>query len=341
VSAPGTPLLQVRDLRLSFPAASGDPTRIEVLRGVDLDLAPGEIVGIAGESGSGKTQLLLAMLGLNGAAARLRGSVRYRDEELLGQSAAQLNRTRGARIAMVFQDPATALNPYLSIGRQLTEVVRVHRGLDVREAERRAIEILEAVQISDAPRRLRQYAHELSGGMRQRVTLAMALIGQPQVLLADEPTTSLDVTVQAQILALLRELRARTGVAILLVTHDMGVIAALADRVAVMYAGSVIERAPVEALFAQPLHPYSEALQSCVPRLDGPALQRLASIAGAPPDPARLAPGCAFAPRCAYRLDLCEHIAPTLREAAPGHWKACHHEGVLAGVRAAASEAAA
>lgn len=330
-------LLEIRELAIGYPAAThsvaradaAGPACVEVVRGVNLDLAAGEILGIAGESGSGKTQLLLALLGLSGAGARLHGSIRYRGQELLGAPAAQLNRTRGTRIAMVFQDPLTALNPYLTIGRQLTEVLLVHRRMDKREAQRRATAMLEAVHIADAARRLRQYPHELSGGLRQRVTLAMALMAEPEVLLADEPTTSLDVTVQSQILALLRELRERTGVAIVLVTHDMGVIADLADRVAVMYAGTVVEQACVEALFADPRHPYSEALQYCVPRLDGPLPLRLASIPGLPPDPAALPPGCPFAPRCAYRLPVCDRSAPRMLEVAPGHWKACHYEGPL------------
>lgn len=337
-------LLQIRALSASYPLAPRSAARtgpaglryIEVLRGVDLDIGAGEILGIAGESGSGKTQLLLAILGLSGAGARLCGSIRYRGEELLGLPATQLNRTRGARIAMVFQDPLTALNPHLTIGRQLTEVLEVHRRTGRRDAKRRALEMLEAVHVGDAAHRLRQYPHELSGGLRQRVTLAMALMAEPQVLLADEPTTSLDVTVQSQILALLRELRDRTGVAIVLVTHDMGVIAELADRVAVMYAGSVIEQAPVEALFADPRHPYSEALQSCVPQLEGPLPLSLATIPGLPPDPAALPPGCPFAPRCAYRFEACDRSAPALVEAAPRHWKACHYEGPLGRLRAAA-----
>jgi oligopeptide transport system ATP-binding protein len=337
-------VLQIRSLSLSYPAAarSARPAgrdlrrRIEVLRGVDLDLSAGEILGIAGESGSGKTQLLLAVLGLNGTAARLRGSVRYRGEELLHLPPTRLNRTRGARIAMVFQDPLTALNPYLTVGQQLTEVLRVHRRAGARDAQRRAIAMLEAVQIADAARRLRQYPHQLSGGMRQRVTLAMALIAEPEVLLADEPTTSLDVTVQSQILALLKELRDRTGVAIVLVTHDMGVIAELADRVAVMYAGTLVEQAPVEVLFTEPRHPYSEALQYCIPRLDGPTPRHLLSIPGLPPDPAALPPGCPFAPRCTYRSGICERSAPLMVEVAPGHWKACHYEEPLGRLRSAA-----
>jgi len=323
----GKPLLCLRDLSVSFPAADG--TQVPVVQGVDLDLAPGEIVGLAGESGAGKTQLLLSILGLNEPRARLHGSVRYRGRELLGLPARELNAVRGARIAMVFQDPASALNPYLRIGQQLLEVLRFHGGVGGREARERACELLEAVQISDPKRRLRQYPHELSGGMRQRVVIAMALMASPEILLADEPTTALDVTVQAQLLQLLLRLRERHGIALLLVTHDMGVIAELADRVAVMYAGRIVERAGVDALFAQPRHPYTEALRSCVPRLDGPAAQRLASIPGAPPDPAALPAGCAFAPRCAYRLAACDERVPALREAAPAHWSACHYQEPL------------
>jgi len=325
------PLLRLERVSVSYPAPAGT---VQAVRSVDLALDSGEILGIAGESGSGKTQLMLSILGLNGPRARLSGSVRYRGRELLGLATTQLNEVRGARVAMVFQDPATALNPYMTIGRQLAEVLQVHRGASAREARERALEMLEAVQVGDARRRLRQYPHELSGGMRQRAVIAMALMASPEILLADEPTTALDVTVQSQILQLLRELREQRGIAILLVTHDMGVIAELADRVAVMYAGRVVEQAGVEALFAAPRHPYSEALQYCVPRLDGPAAQQLASIAGAPPDPAALPPGCAFAPRCPYRMAICETYSPPLLEASAGHWKACHYEQPLGRLRA-------
>lgn len=320
------PLLQLEDISVSYPTASGS---VQAVRGVTLTLRGGEILGIAGESGSGKTQLMLSILGLNGPRAQLSGSVLYRGQELLGLRPAELNKVRGARIAMVFQDPATALNPYVTIGQQLGEVMRVHAGASAREARERAIEMLEAVQVGDPRRRLRQYPHELSGGMRQRVVIAMALMGAPEVLLADEPTTALDVTVQAQILQLLRELREQRGIAILLVTHDMGVIAELADRVAVMYAGRVVEQTGVEELFAAPRHPYSEALQFCVPRLEGSASHRLPSIPGSPPDPAALPTGCAFAPRCAYRMAICDTESPQLVETSTGHWKACCYEQPL------------
>ncbi len=322
--------LRIRGLSVSYPSERG---RIEAVRNVDVDVAAGEFLGIVGESGSGKTQLLLSILGLSAPRAELRGSIRYRDQELLGLAAAGLNRVRGDRISMVFQDPMTALNPYLRIGRQITEVLRVHRGASAREAESRAIEMLESVHIPEAARRLRQYPHELSGGMRQRVMIAMALIAEPEVLLADEPSTALDVTVQAQILSLFQELRARTGTAVVLVTHDLGVIAEVADRVAVMYAGRIIEQAPVHALFAMPRHPYTEALQQSIPRIDAPQPAHLASIGGAPPNPAALPAGCAFASRCIYRMPVCEAVAPPLVEIGPGHSKACHYDGALGRLR--------
>ncbi len=323
---PNEPLLCLAGVSVCYPAPTGS---LQAVRDVDLTLHPGEVLGIAGESGSGKTQLMLSILGLNGPRAELSGSVRYRGRELLGLPAAELNEVRGARIAMVFQDPATALNPYMTVGRQLAEVLRVHAAAGKREAQERACEMLEAVQVGDPRRRLRQYPHELSGGMRQRVVIAMALMASPDVLLADEPTTALDVTVQAQILELLRQLREQRGIAMLLVTHDMGVIAELADRVAVMYAGRLVEQAGLQELFDDPRHPYTEALQHCVPRLDGPAAQRLPSIPGAPPDPTALPRGCAFAPRCTYRMPVCEATSPPLAEVHPGHWAACHYHHPL------------
>ncbi len=327
-------LLQIRSLTVSYPHAGA---QLDVVRDVDLDVGTGEIVGLVGESGCGKTQLLLALLGLNGARAQRRGSIHYRGRELLGADPASLRQVRGAEIGMVFQDPMTALNPYLTIGQQITEMRRVHRGDGARAAERHAITMLEAVHIADAARQLRRYPHELSGGMRQRAMIAMALSAEPRLLLADEPTTSLDVTVQAQILSLLRELRERTGIAMVLVTHDMGVIAEMADRVAVMYAGGIVEQAGCEQLFSQARHPYTEALHYCVPRLDEPPPPRLTTIGGAPPSPAARPAGCAFEPRCLYRSDICRRRSPALLETTPGHWKACHHDGPLGKLREAAA----
>ncbi len=320
------PLLAIRDLTVSYPAASG---AVRVVDDVSLDLAPGEFLGIVGESGSGKTQLLLSLLGLNGPQARLAGSVRYRGEELIGASERTLARLRGARIGMIFQDPMTALNPYLTVGTQLTEGVRHHQGLERRAARRRALELLDAVQVPEARQRFSQHPHELSGGMRQRVVIAMTLICEPDIVLADEPTTALDVTVQAQILTLLRELRARTRAALILVTHDLGVIAEVADRVAVMYAGRIVEQASVERLFAHPRHPYTEGLRRSIVELEGSPPARLGGIKGNPPDPAALPPGCAFAPRCSYAFERCRREQPPLAEVAPGHARACFHEGPL------------
>jgi len=323
------PVLEIRDLSVSY---RGDTGTFDVVDGVTLDLAPGEFLGVVGESGSGKTQLLLALLGLN-AGARLRGSIRYRGTELVGAPAATVNRVRGAKIAMIFQDPMTALNPYLSIGTQLTEGVRHHQGLRRAQARQRALEMLDAVQITEPERRLGQHPHELSGGMRQRVVIAMALIAEPDIILADEPTTALDVTVQAQILQLLRELRTRTGVAVMLVTHDLGVIAEVADRVAVMYAGRVVETAAVQTLFAHPRHPYTEALCGSVVPLSGPLPARLPTIGGLPPNVAMLPPGCAFAPRCAYAFERCPTAPPPLTTVTAGHRKACYFDGALGAAR--------
>jgi oligopeptide/dipeptide ABC transporter ATP-binding protein len=315
-------LLHLRGVRVAYPL---EGAWVEVVRGVDLTLRSGELLGIVGESGSGKTQLLLSILGLNAARAQLSGSIRYAGEELLGAGLPQLNRIRGARIGMVFQDPLTALNPYLTVGRQIDEVLQVHRGLDRRTAGQRSLQLLEATQVPDAARRLRQYPHELSGGLRQRVMLAMALVAEPAILLADEPTTALDVTVQAQILHLLQELRRRSGTAVILVTHDLGVIAEIADRVAVMYAGRIVEQASVVELFERPRHPYTRALQRSIVPLHGALPERLPSISGAPPAPAAISSvGCAFAPRCRYRVAVCERETPPLREVAPEHASACH-----------------
>ncbi len=349
------PLLALRDLTVSYPGASGTASsgpassdtassgpasgtagsgtatseEVRVVDGVSLDLAPGEFLGIVGESGSGKTQLLLSLLGLNGPRARLRGSVRYRGEELVGAPERTLARLRGARIGMIFQDPMTALNPYLTVGTQLTEGIRHHQGLSRRAARRQALELLDAVHVPEPQQRFAQHPHELSGGMRQRIVIAMTLICEPDIVLADEPTTALDVTVQAQILTLLRELRARTRAALILVTHDLGVIAEVADRVVVMYAGRVVEQASAERLFAHARHPYTEGLHRSIVEVSGPLPGRLAGIKGNPPDPAALPPGCAFEPRCSYAFARCRTERPPLAQVAPGHACACLYDGPL------------
>jgi oligopeptide/dipeptide ABC transporter ATP-binding protein len=324
------PLLAIRDLRVTYLTEAGP---LHAVDGVDLDLAPGEFLGVVGESGSGKTQLLLAMLGLNAPGARVDGSIRYREQELVGAGEGALGALRGARIAMIFQDPMTALNPYLTIGVQLTEGMRYHQGVSRAVARRRALELLDAVHIPEPERRFAQHPHELSGGMRQRIVIAMALICEPDILLADEPTTALDVTVQAQILALLRELRTRTRAAIVLVTHDLGVIAEVADRVLVMYAGRVVEQASVERLFEHARHPYTEGLRRSIVPLEGPLPARLPAIGGNPPNLAALPPGCAFAPRCAYAFERCPTAPPPLEPVEPGHLRACYYDGPLGRMR--------
>jgi oligopeptide transport system ATP-binding protein len=319
-------LLSIRGLGVSYGSAQGN---LHAVNDVSLDLAPGEFVGIVGESGSGKTQLLLATLGLSAPGARLSGSVRFRGQELIGAGERALSQIRGARIAMVFQDPMTALNPYLTIGRQLTEGLQRHKGVGGAEARRRAIDLLDAVHIPEPARRLQQHPHELSGGMRQRVVIAMALICEPDILLADEPTTALDVTVQAQILTLLRELRTRTRAAIILVTHDLGVVAEVADRVIVMYAGRIVEQADVDTLFAHARHPYTEGLRRSIAELEGPLPQRLPSIGGNPPNLANLPRGCVFAPRCQYVFEPCLQTQPPLAPVGTDHRCACYYTGPL------------
>jgi oligopeptide transport system ATP-binding protein len=320
------PLLEARKLSVEFATREG---AVRAVSEVDLDLAAGETLAIVGESGSGKTQMLLSMLGLVAQNARVSGSARFKGEELLTASEARLNQIRGSGIGLVFQDPMTSLNPYLSIGLQLTEPLRVHKAVDRASATSQAIEMLKAVHITEPERRMRQYPHELSGGMRQRVAIAMALICRPEILIADEPTTALDVTVQAQVLSLLREVREQFGTAVILVTHDLGVIAELGDRVNVMYAGKIVERGSVEDIFYRCRHPYTEALELSIPQFAEARPERLMAIAGNPPNPAHLPPGCAFAPRCPYRLDVCDQSVPPLESVSPNHAKACFYEGPL------------
>jgi ABC-type glutathione transport system ATPase component len=257
-------LLEIRGLSLRYPNAHGS---FEALCDLDLEVSAGQCVGLVGESGAGKTALLLAILGLLPAQARLAGSIRYRGTELIGLSTARFNEIRGARISMVFQDPMSALNPYMRVIDQLIEVPRVHGRVSRRAAEQRALEMLDAVHIGEPQRRARQYPHQLSGGMRQRIMIAMALMAEPDLVLADEPTTALDTTVQGQVLSLLQEIRERTGTALLLVTHDLGVVAQLADRVGVMRGGRILEQAAAEEIFYRPQHPYTRELLAAIPRL--------------------------------------------------------------------------
>ncbi len=333
---PSAPLLSVRDLHVSFQTDDG---LIEAVRGVSFDLARGETLGIVGESGSGKSVTNLALMGvIPTPPGRIdQGKANFDGHDLLAMSQSRLMAIRGRRIGMIFQDPMTALNPLMTIGQQLTEVTRRHLGLSPTAADRRAAEMLEMVGISSPGERLGDYPHEFSGGMRQRVMIAMALSCEPDILIADEPTTALDVTIQAQILELLAELQQRRGTSIILVTHDLGVVAGVCDRVLVMYAGRVVEQATVGDLFAAHRHPYTLGLLQSLPRLDRDQSTRLDAIAGQPPDMARIPSGCSFRPRCPVAMERCETDSPPLRELGPGHASACWHDDAAAAKRAAAN----
>ena len=292
---------------------------------VSFEVAPGESLGVVGESGSGKTQLFLSIMGLlanNGSSA---GSARFRGQELLGLPTRQLNEIRGVKLAMIFQDPMTSLNPYLRISRQMTEVLVEHRGMSEQGARRRSIALLDQVGIPAAGSRFDLYPHEFSGGMRQRVMIAIALLCEPELVIADEPTTALDVTVQAQILELLLQLKRDLGMAIVLITHDLGVVAGLSDRVMVMYAGRIVEEGPVDAMFETPQHPYTLGLLGSTPSLEeqAPALR---TIPGQPPNLQALPPGCSFNDRCPFAFERCLSERPRLRGFAPQRLKACHLE---------------
>ena len=295
---------------------------VRVLHGVDLTIGRGQAIGLVGESGSGKSVTWLAALGLLGPRAHVGGSVQLAGESLLGVPAHRLEAVRGRKIAMIFQDPASALNPVHRIGRQIGEALRLHRGLEGQAARTEARRLLDRVGIADAERRLDDYPHQLSGGTNQRVMIAMALAGEPDMLVADEPTTALDATIQAQILDLLRELRRDGGMSMVLISHDLGVVAENSDRIAVMYAGRIVEEAATADLFAHPQHPYTSGLLAALPDLDGPR-RRLVAIPGTVPDPARLPPGCAFAPRCPQAIDACTSAVPPLERVGPDQRAAC------------------
>ena len=317
------PLLEVRHLSTHFRTDRG------VVRAVDdisFELSAGETLALVGESGSGKSVTALSLLRLvpQPAGRIVAGEIVFEGQNLLALAEVAMRSVRGNRIAMVFQEPMTSLNPALTVGLQVAEPVQRHRGLAWSRALEVARELLERVRIPDAERRLRAYPHQFSGGMRQRVMIAMALACQPRLIVADEPTTALDVTVQAQVLGLLKQLTTETGAALLLITHDLGLVARYADRVAVMYAGRIVETADAEPLFADPRHPYTRALLSCVPGLAADRSKRLEPIEGQPPDLAALPPGCAFAPRCRQVLPRCLESAPGLDAAGPGRLRACH-----------------
>ncbi|MFD3705463.1 dipeptide ABC transporter ATP-binding protein [Nocardia sp. NPDC058658] len=320
MTASTAPLLEVTDLRVSFPGEEG---RVEAVRGVNYTVADGEVLAIVGESGSGKSVSSLAVIGLLPEQARVQGSVRLRGRELLGLGDKQMSKLRGSSISMVFQDPLSALTPVYRVGDQIAEALLAHGKMGRKEAGERAIELLELVGIADARARSRAFPHEFSGGMRQRVVIAMAIANDPALIICDEPTTALDVTVQAQILALLRKARDITGAGVIMITHDMGIAATVADRVAVMYAGKIVETAPVTELFAAPRMPYTVGLLGSIPRMDGPPRTPLIPILGAPPAMHALPRGCSFAPRCPVAIDDCTAAEPPLEKVSPGHSVAC------------------
>ena len=316
-----TPLLDVDGLCVRFATPEGEVAAVSDL---SFTLAAGGTLGIVGESGSGKSQTAFALMGLLAKNGRASGAVRFEGIDLLSLTEAELNRRRGAQIAMIYQDPMTSLNPYLTVGDQLTEVLRFHKGMDRNAAVAESVRMLDAVKIADAARRMAMYPHEFSGGMRQRVVIAMALLCRPKLLVADEPTTALDVTVQAQILRLLADLRRDFDTAVIMITHDLGVVAGVCDQLLVMYGGRVMETGDTTALFATPSHPYTRGLLHAVPRVDAAhAVQRLATIPGSPPNLLAMPPGCPFVPRCTHRDAACL-TPPPLQVSADGRRRACH-----------------
>ncbi len=315
------PVLEVRELRVSFPSDDGPVPAVD---GVSFSLVPGETLGIVGESGSGKSVTSLAIMGLLTRKARVSGSVRFRGRELLGLAEKQLAGVRGESIAMVFQDALAALNPVHRVGAQIAEAITCHHEMEGAALDERVVELLEVVGIPHARARARQYPHEYSGGMRQRAMIAMAIANDPAVLIADEPTTALDVTVQAQVLDAVRRVQQATASAIIMITHDLGVVAGVADRVLVMYAGRPVETAPVDELFYGSCHPYTQGLLASLPRADRRIDERLPHIPGNPPSLIALPPGCAFGPRCThFQAGLCDELRPELRVVGTGHESAC------------------
>ncbi|EMC3195564.1 ABC transporter ATP-binding protein [Salmonella enterica] len=315
---PANVLLEVNDLRVTFATPDGDVTAVNDL---NFTLRAGETLGIVGESGSGKSQTAFALMGLLATNGRIGGSATFNGREILNLPERELNTLRAEQISMIFQDPMTSLNPYMRVGEQLMEVLMLHKGMSKAEAFEESVRMLDAVKMPEARKRMKMYPHEFSGGMRQRVMIAMALLCRPKLLIADEPTTALDVTVQAQIMTLLNELKREFNTAIIMITHDLGVVAGICDKVLVMYAGRTMEYGKARDVFYQPVHPYSIGLLNAVPRLDSEGAEML-TIPGYPPNLLRLPKGCPFQPRCPHAMEICNN-APPLEAFSPGRLRAC------------------
>ncbi|HAT0582710.1 TPA: ABC transporter ATP-binding protein [Salmonella enterica subsp. enterica] len=311
-------LLEVNDLRVTFATPDGDVTAVNDL---NFTLRAGETLGIVGESGSGKSQTAFALMGLLATNGRIGGSATFNGREILNLPERELNTLRAEQISMIFQDPMTSLNPYMRVGEQLMEVLMLHKGMSKAEAFEESVRMLDAVKMPEARKRMKMYPHEFSGGMRQRVMIAMALLCRPKLLIADEPTTALDVTVQAQIMTLLNELKREFNTAIIMITHDLGVVAGICDKVLVMYAGRTMEYGKARDVFYQPVHPYSIGLLNAVPRLDSEGAEML-TIPGNPPNLLHLPKGCPFQPRCPHAMEICNN-APPLEAFSPGRLRAC------------------
>ncbi|MEM0946629.1 MAG: oligopeptide/dipeptide ABC transporter ATP-binding protein [Pseudomonadota bacterium] len=312
-------LLNIKDLSVAFQTNDGE---VNAVNGVSLSVSDGDALAIVGESGSGKSQTAFAIMGLLAQNGTATGSVSFDGTEILNASDAALNRIRAEHVAMIFQDPMTSLNPYLRVSDQMAEVLQLHKGMSRRDAYAESVRMLDAVKIPDAKNRLDNFPHEFSGGMRQRIMIAMSLLCRPRLLIADEPTTALDVTVQNQIMALLEEVRAEFGTAIILITHDLGIVAGFCDRTIVMYGGRIMETGPTAALFDTPAHPYTRGLLSAIPRLDADH-KVLPTIEGEPPNMTGLPPGCPFHPRCNRAIDACTETMPALANAGKRR-RACH-----------------
>jgi oligopeptide transport system ATP-binding protein len=318
-------VLSVNDLTVRFATPEGE---VSAVNGVTLDVVGGECLGIVGESGSGKSQLFMAVMGLLASNGTVTGEVKFEGKEILGLKMDELNKIRGSQMSMIFQDPMTSLTPHMKIGDQMNEVLQIHKGMSEKAASNRSTELLDMMRIPEARKRLSQYPHEFSGGMRQRVMIAMALLCEPKMLIADEPTTALDVTVQAQILDIFANLKKETGTAIVMITHDLGVVAGLCDRVNVMYAGRFVETGTVRDIFYDPQHPYTRGLLSSMPRLDEAKGTHLSAIPGQPPNLQDLPPGCSFQARCKYMFEPCgKDPHPPLNQVGEGRMKACHLKG--------------